>query len=250
MHAVDTNEDLAAGSVDRQGEVVIVGDIPLDGQGPLRDAFCRLGLEVLSVVPLGNRFRLLMDNEPKLFLIGMGRDPDAGIQWCHSLREWAGAPLVLVSTGRQEEELAAALEAGAADFVDYTWCSRLLLAKLQLLIGRSDDWKERSLNRIRIRDLTIDLVQHRVWLGNEDIQTTPTEFRLLSCLAQNGGAVVTASELLGKAQGYVYDDQEAQEIVKVHIHRLRQKIDRGRDKPSYIVNVRGIGYMLERRGGP
>ena len=76
---------------------------------------------------------------------------------------------------------------------------------------------------------------------------TPTEFKILAYLARNAGKVVSPVEILRAVQDYTYSEREAQEIVKVYIRRIRRKVESTRLTPNYIVNVRGFGYMLERR---
>ena len=103
--------------------------------------------------------------------------------------------------------------------------------------------------RLRVRELEIDLARCEVLMRGRRVEMTPTEFRLLRHLALNAGKVVSAAELLRKAQDYLmeWSEQDAQEIVKVHIRHLRYKLELAPQAPTYIVNVRGFGYMLERR---
>lgn len=79
---------------------------------------------------------------------------------------------------------------------------------------------------------------------------TPAEYRLLACLAKQLGKVVSSSEMIREMSGYSCSEQEAQEIVKVHVSRLRSKLDRDPSMASYLLNVRGFGYLLERRTSP
>ena len=67
-------------------------------------------------------------------------------------------------------------------------------------------------------------------------------------MAKGAGKVASPVEILRAVQDYTYSDREAQEIVKVYIRRIRRKIEPSPSDPTYIINVRGFGYMLERRG--
>jgi DNA-binding response OmpR family regulator len=96
-----------------------------------------------------------------------------------------------------------------------------------------------------VRDISIDVARHEVLVRGEKVELTRTEFRLLQCLAQHAGRVVQARALLREAQEYDCEDREAQDIVKVHIRHLRHKIEPNPQNPQYIMNVRGVGYMLE-----
>jgi DNA-binding response OmpR family regulator len=82
------------------------------------------------------------------------------------------------------------------------------------------------------------------YLDGRKLNLTPTEFRMLVCLAQNAGRVVTYEQLVQFAQGYQADALEASELVKPHIHHLRQKIELDQASPRYILTVRGAGYLF------
>jgi len=100
---------------------------------------------------------------------------------------------------------------------------------------------------ITVRDLTLDFDRCQAIREGETIPLTPTEFKILAFLAKNAGKVVSPVEILRAVQDYTYSDREAQEIVKVYIRRIRRKVELEPAEPSYIINVRGFGYMLERR---
>ncbi|MDZ7728325.1 MAG: winged helix-turn-helix domain-containing protein [Dehalococcoidia bacterium] len=103
---------------------------------------------------------------------------------------------------------------------------------------------------ITVRDLTLDFDRCQAVRGEDRIPLTPTEFKILAFLARNAGKVVSPVEILRAVQEYTYSEREAQEIVKVYIRRIRRKVEADPAAPSYIVNVRGFGYMLERRTEP
>ena len=75
-------------------------------------------------------------------------------------------------------------------------------------------------------------------------QLTPTEFRLLECLIGRAGEVCTPQDLVRCAQGYDTDAWGARSIVRVHIRRLRRKLEPDPENPRYILNVRGVGYLF------
>lgn len=74
---------------------------------------------------------------------------------------------------------------------------------------------------------------------------TPTEFDLLSQLMARGGEPVSPEELVANVHGYYCEPEEASALVRVHISRLRQKIERNPTKPRLILTVRGVGYAFE-----
>ncbi len=97
----------------------------------------------------------------------------------------------------------------------------------------------------RWRDLTIDLDKHQAARGDQPLQLTPHEFRVLAHLMQKAPQVVSPQELVQAALGYECQDlHEARAIIKWYIHRLRRKVEPDPAHPRYILNVRGVGYTL------
>lgn len=104
-------------------------------------------------------------------------------------------------------------------------------------VNPSEEW-------IAIGDLQISTWKQMARLGDRMLNLTPTEFRVLVCLAQQAGQVMTYQQIVRCAQGYEADIFEATELVKPHIYHLRQKIEPDPSNPKYILTVRGTGYLL------
>lgn len=184
-----------------------------------------------------------------LCVIDLDSFSSAGIELCHRVRSNGNPPLVLVGSAGDKGTVVRALKAGA----DYYLCkpvdADLLAAHLEAALRRRRSADPDS-NGVTVRDLTIDIGRREIRLKGEVIPVTRAEYRLLSCLASNLGKVTSCSDLVMEIGGYSCPEQEAQQIVKVHVSRLRNKIDIDPSQPSYITNVRGFGYLLERRSPP
>jgi len=100
---------------------------------------------------------------------------------------------------------------------------------------------------LTIRELTVNPIEHVVTISDRLIELTPTEFDILFCLTRNAGQVLSCQELVRQAQGYELDERDARYLIRPHITRLRQKLVTEPGAPEYIHNVRGIGYLFERR---
>jgi DNA-binding response OmpR family regulator len=92
--------------------------------------------------------------------------------------------------------------------------------------------------------LTLDLHGRRVGIGERIINLPSASFDYLLVLARHSPNVVDYQTLVAEAQGYQTDAREAQELTKWHIHELRQAIEADAHTPSYLINVRGMGYRL------
>lgn len=97
---------------------------------------------------------------------------------------------------------------------------------------------------LQIGEVLVDRAKHLVTLKGRRVDLTPTEFRLLECLMHRVDQVCTPQDLVRCAQGYEADAWGARSIVRVHIRRLRSKLEPDPEHPSYIQNVRGVGYTF------
>jgi DNA-binding response OmpR family regulator len=92
----------------------------------------------------------------------------------------------------------------------------------------------------------VDEGLHRVKMGEDKLDLTPSEFNLIVHLLRNDDRVITPEELVQVARGYKTKDVlEARQIIKWYIHRLRQKVEKDSSHPVYILNVRGVGYRIK-----
>jgi two-component system KDP operon response regulator KdpE len=97
---------------------------------------------------------------------------------------------------------------------------------------------------LEVRDVVVDRQKHLVERNGEPLDLTPTEFRVLSCLMEAPDEVWSPKQLVKRARGYEADTRGARAIIRVHIRRLRKKLEPDPSGPTYILNVRGVGYMF------
>ncbi|HEY66924.1 MAG: DNA-binding response regulator [Chloroflexi bacterium] len=101
---------------------------------------------------------------------------------------------------------------------------------------------------LQVRDVVVDRQKHVVMLRGQPLDLTPTEFKILVCLMETPDQVWSPQELIRRAQGYETDAWGARAIIRVHIRRLRKKMETDPSNPEYILNVRGVGYMFASSG--
>jgi DNA-binding response OmpR family regulator len=93
-------------------------------------------------------------------------------------------------------------------------------------------------------ELVLDLHARRLSVGGRVISLPPTSFDYLLVLARHAPEVVDYQTLVAEAQGFQSEAREAKELSKWHIHHIRQAIEPDEHKPTYLINLRGIGYRL------
>ncbi len=97
---------------------------------------------------------------------------------------------------------------------------------------------------IQSRGVSLDLQRHVATANSQLLDLTLTEFKLLAYLMQRPDQVISPRELVSAVQGYEADEHEARAIIRVHVRRLRQKMEPDPDNPEYVLNVRGVGYLF------
>ena len=93
-------------------------------------------------------------------------------------------------------------------------------------------------------EISLDMHARRLKMGGQIVDIPPTTFDYLVVLVRHAPNVVDYQTLIAEAQGYQADFREAQELVKWHVHHIRQAIEPNPRKPIYLINQRGIGYRL------
>ena len=176
---------------------------------------------------------------------------DGSAQLCQRLRVLTQVPILVAGTAQEKPRLLRALEVGADAFLLKPLDGDFLVAALAALSRRQTlEEPSEPPEIVRVRELEIDRSRCEVRLDQVPVALTPTEFRILGCLGRNLGRVVSARQILQEAQGYPCTEREAQQIVKVHVRHLRRKLQPPDGERPYVTNVRGFGYLLERRATP
>ncbi len=86
-----------------------------------------------------------------------------------------------------------------------------------------------------------------VRVRGQPVELTPIGFEVLRCLLNNSGRALSYRSLVRQVHGYDCSSEEARNLLKVHIHNLRRKTEPDPRKPAHVLNVRGFGYLFERR---
>lgn len=175
-----------------------------------------------------------------------------GFTFIQRARPQTEAPIVVVSARDGVEDIVAALEAGADDYVTKPFLVDEVKARLKALLRRPSMAGDRSRRDADVfvldaeeGPLVFDRGAATLTRGTHDIHLTNTEFRLLSVLTDNVGRVLSRSSLLEHVweRGFFGDER----IVDVHVRRLRKKLEAEPSSPAVLVTVRGLGYRLDVR---
>jgi two-component system OmpR family response regulator len=149
-------------------------------------------------------------------------------------------PALILSALGEVDDRVKGLKAGGDDYLVKPFAFAELLARIEALLRRKEH--AGPVTRLRVADLEMDLLSHKVRRAGKPLNLQPREFRLLEYLMKHAGQVVTRTMLLENVWDYHFDPQT--NVIDVHISRLRQKLDKEFERPL-LKTVRGAGYMLE-----
>jgi two-component system KDP operon response regulator KdpE len=185
---------------------------------------------------------LAATRHPALIILDLGLPDIDGIDVLKKLREWFLKPIIILSVRSSEDEIVAALDNGANDYLSKPFRTGELLARIRVAIRQSLGAPENSI--LEFGTLNINLANHTVHKNNEPIKLTTTEFSLLALLASNEGRVLTHQYILKEVWGMGYINQT--QYLRVFIAQLRKKIEDDPGKPKLLNTESGIGYRFGR----
>ncbi len=166
-----------------------------------------------------------------------------GFQVCRELRRGGLAtPIILLTARTQEAEKVLGLQLGADDYVAKPFSPLELCARIQAVLRRANGRVTTAAEQFTFGDVTIDFARGEVKRAGALVELTPVEFKLLGAFVQSRGRVLSRRQLLER----VWPDTECVErVVDTHVSNLRKKIEPDPASPSYVVNLRGLGYRFD-----
>ncbi len=180
---------------------------------------------------------------PDVVLLDLGLPDLDGLDVIKRLREWLGAPIIILSARGLERDKVAALDAGADDYLTKPFGVDELLARLRVVLRRTvAPGGAAASPAFSTGDLRVDLAGRRVEVAGAEVHLTPTEFKLLAILVRHAGKVVTQRQLLVDVWGPGAAEQT--HYLRVHMHGLRHKLERTPARPRYLITEPGVGYRL------
>ncbi len=209
------------------------------------------GFEVENVYNTEEALRKVASESWDLVILDIRTPQRDSFEACQYVREHTTTPVVILAAQGRDEHVVKGLNAGADDYLVKPISAKVFLARVYALMRRAGRMRGEAQNgMLKYGDLIVDLDRCQASVQGEPVKLTASEFRLLSCLARNPGRVLSSRSLVREVQGYDCSPQEAGDIIKVHVHNLRRKMKLSSKKPPHILNVRGFGYIFERRTGP
>jgi DNA-binding response OmpR family regulator len=182
---------------------------------------------------------------PHIALIDLGLPSMHGFELSSRIKQMADVPIIFVTSTGDTDTIVQGLKKYAEDFIVKPFELRELEARIQVVLARMPTLDYASEPVITIDDhLQIDFAHNRIVLNGEPLGLTPTESVLLHVLLRSAGRVVENRVLTTRVWP---NENVGDDTLRVHMHRLRRKLESDSHHPHYIRTERGVGYMFTMR---
>jgi len=186
--------------------------------------------------------RMSASTKPDIILLDLGLSDMDGKEVITTIREWSQVPIVVLSVRAFDEEVVAALDAGADDYVVKPFNAGVLVARIKANLRKAivREGGEPELINGAIR---MDLIRHEVFLNGEKIALTPKEYELLRYFMINRGRMLTHKQILNEIWGPAHGENT--QYLRVYVGQVREKLEIDSSNPQLIVTEPGVGYRME-----
>jgi len=189
--------------------------------------------------------QMLYTKQPDLVLLDIKMPLADGWEVCRRIRDMCDVPIIMISVNEDQPSLLRGFNLGIDDYVTKPFHFPELVARIESVLRRGTNRRNNVNITFHNEEVDIDWRSRQVLVRGEEVMLSPTEFRLLSCLVENGGWIVTHEDILKKVWGPTYFGDRS--YVKLYVRYLRKKIEKDPDKPKWILTERGVGYRFGRR---
>lgn len=163
-----------------------------------------------------------------------------GYHWCSEIRRVSKVPIIFISSAADNMNIVMAMNLGADDFISKPFDGSVLMAKIQALLRRTYDFGA-NVPVLEHRGALLDTGENSLVFGDEKITLTKNEYRILLCLMENKGKVVSREKLMERL--WETDSFVDENTLTVNVNRLRKKLDAAGLK-DFIATKFGVGYII------
>ena len=203
------------------------------------------GYGTISAADGQSGLRQFFQKQPCLIILDISLPNMDGWEVCRRIREVSDVPIIILSAAGREQDKVRGLELGADDYLSKPFGSAELKARVAAALRRyrtpAPVQEEDIYTDARLR---IDFKRYQVYVDEQQVDLSPTEYRLLEYLIRNRGQLLTHDQILERVWG---GESESFESVKQYVSYLRHKLGDDPDSPALILTVRGMGYRYNRQ---
>ena len=203
------------------------------------------GYEVNQALSGEKALQVIENNLPSLVLLDLMLPGINGLDLCRIFKQndrTKAIPVIMLTAKSEDADIVAGLEMGAEDYITKPFSPRVLLARVRTVLRRRESGVKDDSSVIQVEGMQIHPGRHEVTMGENVVDLTPSEFRILHYLARRPGWVYSRDQIIDaiRGHGYVVTDR----AIDVQVVGLRKKLG---DYGKFIETVRGIGYRFRDR---
>lgn len=238
-------------------EKILVVDNEASTRHALITRLTLLGYQVICALDGVEALILFKEEQPDLVIIELLLPKRDGYEICFLIRETSNVPIIILTAIDDPANRIKCLELGADDYINKPFFPKELELRIRSILKRSaaspykfssqpNLLKAKKRKEVQIDSLNIDLDNRKLFKNNEYINLTVIEFNLLELLLENAGVPLSRILILDNVWGYTPERYVDTRIVDVNISRLRSKLETNPTKPTFILTVRGKGYLFRK----
>ena len=203
------------------------------------------GYEVNQALSGEKALQVIENNLPSLVLLDLMLPGINGLDLCRIFKQndrTKAIPVIMLTAKSEDADIVAGLEMGAEDYITKPFSPRVLVARVRTIFRRRESGVKDDSSVIQVEGMQIHPGRHEVTMGDNVVDLTPSEFRILHYLARRPGWVYSRDQIIDaiRGHGYVVTDR----AIDVQVVGLRKKLG---DYGKFIETVRGIGYRFRDR---
>ena len=226
---------------------ILIAEDDTDIQEVLRLYLENAGFTVIAAENGMRAYELLSREMPDLAIFDIMMPELNGFELTKKVRVTSSIPIIILSAMNADSDKILGLDIGADDYITKPFNPLEVIARVQSNLRRKyklDNGNDKSSELLCVGELVLDTKKFTLQKNDEDIQLTPTEFKILSTLMEKPGRVFTKAQIYERINGEYFENDD--NTMMVHISKLREKLGDDSKNPKYLKTVRGLGYKIEK----
>lgn len=212
-----------------------------DIAGVLKKHISSWGFEVACSENFQNILAEFVDFDPQLVLMDITLPFFNGYHWCSEIRKFSRVPIVFLSSAADNMNMIMAMNMGADDFISKPFDLQVLTAKLQAILRRTYDFGG-QMSVLEHRGAVLNLSDGSLSWQGQKVELTKNEQKILQCLLENRGTVVSRQSLMERL--WATDSFVDENTLTVNVNRLRKRLEQT-GLTDFITTRKGMGYIIE-----
>lgn len=198
---------------------------------------------VKAASTLADAETILETDTVNLILLDILMPDGSGLDFCKTIREYTGAPILMLSSLRTSQDVISGLLTGGDDYMTKPYKVDELVARIISLLRREElSGRENRQVIVTCESLKLDTLSLRAYLGGNDLQLTPKEFALLLYMVQNKDRIVSVEQIYQNV--WNLPSNRDTRLLWTHFSKIRNKLEKFGENPFDITAVKGKGYIF------